>query len=197
MTQVGPPDALRTLGERIALEGEPLSTHLADPEDRPAFGELVAAGPRTSAAPAEYALVVEAVREGYLCHYGTSRILAGADEDLALLAGDLFYAIGINGLSTLDDPESVGILSDLIRVAAELRAEDETEMAEELWLAQLLALACGSSPELKALIASVERRENRSLEGLKEWSKNTAETAGLGRAFQVAHNAIDFRPTNL
>ncbi|HTU16207.1 MAG TPA: hypothetical protein VMF31_13540 [Solirubrobacterales bacterium] len=197
MSRTDPGDALRTLRERIALEGEPLSGHLTESLDRPAFGELAAAGPRTSAAPSEYAFVVEAVREGYLCHYGTSRLLSGPDPDLALLAGDLFYAIGINGLSRLDDPESVGILSDLIRVAAELRAEDETEMAEALWLAQLLALACGSSPELSGLIAAVERRENRSLEGLKEWSENTAETNGLGRAFLVAHNAIDFRPTNL
>jgi len=197
VTGTEPADALRTLGQRIAAEGDPLSTHLIEPAVPPAFGELVAAGPRTSSSPAEYAFVVEAVREGYLCHYGTSRILGGPDPDLALLAGDLFYAIGINGLSTLDDPESVGILSDLIRVAAELRAEDETEMAETLWLAQLLALACGSSPDLSVLIASLERRENESLEGLKEWSKNMAETNGLGRAFEAAQNAIDFRPSNL
>jgi len=191
-----PGDALRTLAERIAGEGEPLATHVTEPGVSPVFGELVAAGPRTERAPAAYALVVEAVREGYLCHYESSRILSGADPDLALLAGDLFYAIGINGLAALDDPESVGILSDLIRVAAELRAEDETEMAETLWLAQLLALACGTSPEVSALIEAVERRENGSIQGLKEWLENTAETNGLGRAFEAAHNAIDFRPTN-
>lgn len=193
----GPGDALRTLAERIAGEGDPLAAHLSEPSAPAAFGELVAAGPRTGRSPAAYALVVEAVREGYLCHYETSRILSGADPDLLLLAGDLFYAIGINGLAALDDPESVGILSDLIRVAAELRAEDEGEMAEALWLAQLLALACGTSPELAALIEAVERRENGSLQGLKEWSENTAETNGLGRAFEAAHNAIDFRPSNL
>lgn len=192
-----PGDALRGLAERAAGEGEPLASHVIEPVVSPAFGELVAAGPRTAAAPATYALVVEAVREGYLCHYGGSRILEGADPDLSLLAGDLFYAIGINGLAALEDPESVGILSDLIRVAAELRAEDETEKAEALWLAQLLALACGTSPDLPPLIAAVERRENASLQGLKEWSENTAETNGLGRAFEAAHNAIDFRPSNL
>jgi len=192
-----PGDALRSLAERVVGEGEPLAGHVTEPAVSPAFGELVAGGPRTAAAPATYALVVEAVREGYLCHYGGSRILTGADPDLSLLAGDLFYAIGINGLAALDDPESVGILSDLIRVAAELRAEDETETAEALWLAQLLALACGNSPDLARLIEAVERRENGSLQGLKEWSTNTAETNGLGRAFEAAHNAIDFRPSNL
>jgi hypothetical protein len=192
-----PADALLTLAERISGEGELLASRLVRPEVAPVFGELAAAGPRTVSDPAAYALVVEAVREGYLCHYERPRILADVDPDLALLAGDLFYAIGINGLAALDDPESVGILSDLIRVAAELRAEDETEIAEALWLAQLLALACGSDPELAALIEAVERRENTSLQGLKEWSDHMADQRGLGRALKAAQDAIDFRPSNL
>lgn len=53
---------------------------------------------------ADYAFVVEAVREGYLCHYGSPRVLEAADQDLALLAGDLFYAIGISGLAQLPRP---------------------------------------------------------------------------------------------
>lgn len=197
MSDSTPAEALHTLSARISGEGELLASHLVNPEAPPAFGELVAAGPRTASDPAAYALVVESVREGYLCHYERPRILADVDPDLALLAGDLFYAIGINGLAALDDPESVGILSDLIRVAAELRAENETEIAEALWLAQLLALGCGSSPELTALIEAVERRENTSLQGLKEWSDHTAEKRGLGRALKAAQDAIDFRPSNL
>ena len=197
MTTAAPGDALRALAERVAGEGEPLAGHVTEPSASPVLGEMVAAGPRTATAPAAYALVVEAVREGYLCHYGESRILTGADPDLSLLAGDLFYAIGINGLAALDDPESVGILSDLIRVAAELRAVEETELAESLWLAQLLALACGTGPDLPPLIDAVSRRESGSLQGLKEWSVNTAESHGLRRAFEAAHNAIDFRPSEL
>jgi len=195
---VSPAGALEALAERIATEGEPLTSHLiAHPPADPVFGELVAAGPRAASAPADYAFVIEAVREGYLCHYGTSRILEGADADLTLLAGDLFYAIGINGLAALDDPESVGILSDLIRVAAELQAEGEAEKAEALWLAQLLALTCGIDELLTTRIAALEREESGSLEGLKEWSENTAETNGLGRRFVSARNAIHFEPTNL
>ncbi|MGA7397129.1 MAG: hypothetical protein WBW62_06735 [Solirubrobacterales bacterium] len=191
-------DALLKLSRTVAAEGEPLSSHVnTRPGSDPALGELVAAGPRTKGSPAEYAFVVEAVREGYLCHYGTPRILHGADADLTLLAGDLFYAIGINGLAALNDPESVGILSDLIRVAAELRAEDRTEAAEALWLAQLLALSCGIDNDLPGRIGALEQRENGSIEGLKEWSENTAESHGLGRRFVSARNAIDFQPTNL
>ena len=191
-----PAGALDALSERITEEGEPLAGHVRRPEEAPAFGQLAAAGPRTSAFAVEYAFVVEAVREGYLCHYDTPRVLAGADDDLALLAGDLFYAIGINGLAALDDPESVGILSDLIRVAAELRAEDRTEDAEVLWLAQLLALACGKNDELDELTTALERGETGSREGLKEWSAKSADNHQIGRAFEAACKAIDSRPSD-
>ena len=58
---------------------------------------------RAAAAPGEYALVVEAVREGYLLHYGEPRLLAGHDADLALLAGDYLYALGLDRLAALGD----------------------------------------------------------------------------------------------
>ena len=51
--------------------------------------------------------MVEAVREGYLLHYGEPRLLAGHDADLALLAGDYLYALGIERLAALGDPEAV------------------------------------------------------------------------------------------
>lgn len=189
--------ALTALSERVAGEGEPLSAHVVSPTALPVLGELVACGPRTAASPSEYALVVEAVREGYLCHYGTPRVLEGPDPDLALLAGDLFYAIGISGLAALGDPESVGILSDLIRVAAELRAEGETGKAESLWLAQLLALACGISDEQVDLIAALQRRESGSQQALDQWSERSAAESGLGRPFAAARKAIDSGVSNL
>lgn len=192
-----PGNALISLSERVAGEGEPLAGHVVTPAELPVLGELAAAGPRTSGSPAEYAFVVEAVREGYLCHYGTPRVLEGHDPDLALLAGDLFYAIGISGLAALDDPESVGILSDLIRVAAEFRAEGETEKAEALWLAQLLALACGIDAKQSALIEALMRGESGSLEALDEWSSRSAAEHGLGPAFGEARKAIDSRFSNL
>ena len=42
--------------------------------------------------------VLDAVREGYLLHYGEPRVLAGHDDDLAVLAGDYLYALGIERL---------------------------------------------------------------------------------------------------
>ena len=73
--------------------------------------------------PAEYALVVEAVREGYLLHYGEPRLLAGHDSDLGLLAGDYLYALGIERLAALGDTEAVLVLADLISACAHHHAE--------------------------------------------------------------------------
>lgn len=194
---MSPASALVRLSERVADEGEPLAGHVITPAELPVLGELAATGPRTSAAAAEYSFVVEAVREGYLCHYETPRILEGSDSDLELLAGDLFYAIGISGLAALEDPESVGILSDLIRIAAGFRAVGEADRAEALWLAQLLALACGIEPEQTALVEALRRGEEGSLEALNEWSSASAAEHGLDRAYLVARKAIDSRVSNL
>ena len=67
--------------------------------------------------------MIEAVREGYLLHYGGSRLLSGHDDDLALLAGDYLYAVGIERLAALGDIDAVLILADLISASAQLHAE--------------------------------------------------------------------------
>lgn len=163
---------------------------------RSVFGELASAGPRTSAKAAEYAFVVEAVREGYLCHYGSSRILDEPDPDLALLAGDLFYAIGIRGLAELDDLESTGILSDLIRVAAELQAAGRPELTETLWLGQIVALACGKNESQQTATEALEAGREGAEEALAKWSSEASAAHGFGSAFDIARNAIDSRPSN-
>ncbi len=188
---------LDRLAARVLEEGPPLavagggSDHGSSP-----LGELVAAGPRTGDRGDEYAFVVEAVREGYLCHYGSPRVLEAVDPDLALLAGDLFYAIGIRGLADLDDLESTGVLSDLIRVAADLQAADRSDLAEVLWLGQLVALACGKDEEHDATVKALEARESGAAEALIDWCTRTVATNELGREFDNAQNAIDSRPSN-
>ncbi|HEV7460356.1 MAG TPA: hypothetical protein VGN78_07465, partial [Solirubrobacteraceae bacterium] len=70
---------------------------------RTPHGDTAAAGPRAAADPARYALLVEAIREGYLLHYATGRLLADDDPDLILLAGDHLYALGLARLAALGD----------------------------------------------------------------------------------------------
>lgn len=136
-----PRDALLLLAAHLRDEETPISPHVTDPSEEPTLGLLAAAGPRAAAAPGEYALVVEAIREGYLLHYGTPRLLAGHDDDLALLAGDYLYALGIERLAALGDPESVGVLAELIGGCARLHAEGREGEAEKLWRRSVAAVA--------------------------------------------------------
>jgi hypothetical protein len=128
-----PSGALQALAEQLRGEETPISPHVVDPAEAPTLGELAAAGPGGAVAPAEYALVVEAVREGYLLHYGEPRLLAGQDPDLALLAGDYLYALGLDRLATLGDTRAVTVLSDLISECARLHAEGGTAAIPALW----------------------------------------------------------------
>ena len=58
----------------------------------------------------ERRFVLEAVREGYLMHYGEPRAYAGMEEDLRLLAGDALYALGLSRLAEAGDLEAVAEL---------------------------------------------------------------------------------------
>ena len=126
-------NALQTLADQLREEDTPISPHVIDPAEPSQLGELAAAGPGTAAAPAEYALVVEAVREGYLLHYEQPRLLADPDPDLALLAGDYLYALALDRLAALGDTPAVAILSDLITTCARLQAEGNPDPIPALW----------------------------------------------------------------
>lgn len=133
-------DALRTLAEQLREEETPISSHVVEPAEDPTFGLLAAAGPRGAVAPEEYTLVVESVREGYLLHYGEARLLSRHDPDLALLAGDYMYALGIQRLAALGDVEAVGVLAELIGRCAQLHTEGREDEVAELWRRSAVAV---------------------------------------------------------
>jgi hypothetical protein len=118
-------EPLQALADQLRAEDTPIAPHVIDPAEPSQLGELAGGG--------EYALVVEAVREGYLLHYEQSRLLAGHDSDLALLAGDYLYALGLDRLAALEDTRSVAVLADLISDCARLQAEGDTAPIENLW----------------------------------------------------------------
>lgn len=96
---------------------------------RPApSGELLPDGPR-----AEVRLLLEAIREGELLHYGRSRVLADPEPDLALLAGDRLYALGLQRLAELGDLHAVAALADVISATAQAHAEDDIARADAAW----------------------------------------------------------------
>ena len=137
----GPEDALRVLAAQLREEGTPISAHVVEPPAAPRLGVLAASGRRTASAPAEYSLVVEAVYEGYLLHYGEPRLLAGHDSDLGLLAGDYLYALGLDRLAALGDTAAVAVLSDLISTCARLHTEGRGAEVGDLWTAAAREIA--------------------------------------------------------
>ena len=75
----------------------------------------------------------EAVREGYLLHYEQPERLATEDEDLRLLAGDAFYALGLARLADAGDLAAVAELADLITLCARAHAEGDPQAATDRW----------------------------------------------------------------
>ncbi len=125
---------LDLLAERLRAEDTPISPHVVDPVEPDVEADL----------PAEHALVVEAVREGYLLHYAEPRLLAGHDEDLALLAGDYLYALGIERLAALGDTGAVLVLADLISDSAQLHAEGREDEMPGRWRDAVHAIGAGA-----------------------------------------------------
>ena len=70
-----------------------------------------------------YALGLETIYEGYLVHYGTSRLFDPQDPDVAVLLGDYLYAHGLVRIAALGEVEAVATLAELISACAHLRAE--------------------------------------------------------------------------
>lgn len=147
------PEPQEALGRLAALlrEGDtPISEHVVETDEPPELGLLAATGPRAATAPGEYALVVESVREGYLLHYGEPRLLAGHDPDLALLAGDYLYALGIARLAALGDGEAVAVLAELIGRCAQLHTEGREGEAPALWRSAALAVGAGGDGDAES-----------------------------------------------
>jgi hypothetical protein len=74
------------------------------------------AGPRHSVG-------LETIYEGYLVHYGRSRLFSPADRDTALLLGDYLYAHGLVRIAETGDVAAVAALAELISRCSHLRAE--------------------------------------------------------------------------
>ena len=102
-----------------------------------ASGDLLAAASREAPEDEGFHadLAVEAIREGELTHYGSARVLDQADPDLALLAGDHLYALGLAELARREDLEAIAVLAAVIARCAQAHAEGRPEDASEAWKA--------------------------------------------------------------
>jgi hypothetical protein len=151
---------LARLADALRAEGGLLAEALADePEGDTPHGRLAAAGPVAEGREEELALVVEAVREGYLLHYATPRLLSGEDADLALLAGDRLYALGLARLADAGDLASVLELSDVIAGSAAAHAAGDPALAEAIWTAGAAAVGWGPTPALVSAKAALRAQD--------------------------------------
>jgi hypothetical protein len=107
--------------------------------------QLAGTGPLAEGRRDDYELLVEAIYEGYLLHYGTPRVALTPDGDLALLAGDRLYALGLTRLVALGDIPAVAELADTITLAALAQGADVPALAEAVWTAGARAVGWGSS----------------------------------------------------
>jgi hypothetical protein len=98
-------------------------------EERTPISDHVVESPPPAADPD----FVELVREGYLLHYDQSRLLAGHDDDLALLAGDYLYALAIERLAAEGDIDAILVLADLISDSARFHAEGRQDKVPDIW----------------------------------------------------------------
>lgn len=109
----------------LRAEGGLLAQAVRDPDPDAGTPHAEAAG--------RWAFVVEAVFEGHLLHHGTSRIVAQDDPDLALLAGDRLYALGLERLAAAGDLEAVRALARTIAAGAAAAAAGDREREGVVW----------------------------------------------------------------
>ena len=126
-------DALADEAEReSSLWGAALKP-AAERERQPVFSPL---------GEERFALGLETIYEGYLLHYGRSRLFAPADDDTALLLGDYLYAHGLVRIAEAGTVEAVADLAALISHCAQLRA-DGLPGDGEAWAATAATLGAG------------------------------------------------------
>lgn len=159
-------DAIARLRGAVRESRSPLAAVLGD-EPAPDPGAVASppgiagAGPRVTGDAAEVELAVAAVHEGYLLHYGEPRALTLEDPDLALLAGDRLYALGLARLAELGDLVAIGELADIIALGAQAHAAGDGALEAAAWEAGAAVIGWGPN----AAIAAAKERARAGEQG--------------------------------
>jgi hypothetical protein len=162
--QTGAQDGLARLRRMLSEGGGLMATLVCSAplegsraKDPASPGSLAAEGPRAAGRREEYELLVEAIYEGYLLHYGVPRVMEVPEADLRLLAGDQLYAVGLARLVELGDTVAVAELADTITLSALAQGSGEEDLADAVWAAGARAVGWGPSEEhsrAKALVCA-------------------------------------------
>lgn len=163
--------ALERLRELLREGGGLMAGLLADPpaqaSDRDSPAGLAAAGPRAAGSEDEYELLVEAIYEGYLLHYDVPRVLRPPEADLAVLAGDRLYAVGLARLVALGDTFAVAELADTITLSAQAQGAGDPELAQAVWEAGARAVGWGPSEQHRLAKELVAAGDKGALEAMR------------------------------
>jgi hypothetical protein len=138
------------VAEGLAAAAAAFAPAVRPPVDGLVYGPLVARLNGGTSPGLE--LAVEQVYEGYLAHYRTSRLLpASAGQQVLLLAGDFFYAHGLQSISATGDIGAVGLLTRLMGACSVLRAGMASlSIDDALWETAVAAVASGEGHAARA-----------------------------------------------
>jgi len=176
---------LERLADVVRADGGLLAAALRDDvAGATPHGDAVARGPRSDGHPADLPLVIEAVREGYLLHYGGvggGRIMSREDDDLALLAGDRLYALGLERLAAAGDLDAVHALADLIALSAQAQAAGDAPLADAVWAAGCAEVGWGSNTDLEGAKVAARAGETGAAARLEAAARHIAGSLAPNR----------------
>jgi hypothetical protein len=167
-----PSDPIDRLRAAVRESGSPLADVMnATPADAPAGDALdpvalAASGPRVAAHREDVELALTAVLEGCLLHYGTPRALQIADPDLALLAGDRLYALGLARLAAIGDLNAIAELADIISLSAQAHTAGDDALALAVWHAGAASIGWGGDDATAAAKELARAEDPRAAEAL-------------------------------
>lgn len=166
-------DAVARLRAAIRAGAGPLADAIGGAPAAYALGEggldpvaLAASGPHAPEHRDDVELAVTAVLEGCLLHYGSPRALQIDDPDLALLAGDRLYALGLARLAAIGDLAAIAQLADIIALSAQAHAAGDEALALAAWHAGAAAIAWGEDRRTAAAKARARDGDPGAVEAL-------------------------------
>lgn len=146
----------------------------------PDHAAAACAGARVKAHRDEVELAVSAVREGHELHYGRPRALLIDDPDLALLAGDRLYALGLERLAAVGDLTAIAELADIISLVAQAHAATDPQLAHAVWDAGAAAIGWGTTPAVEAAKAAARAGDPRAADALRDAARALSAATPAG-----------------
>lgn len=147
----------------------------------PDHAATAASGARVTAHRDEVELAVSAVREGHELHYGRPRALLIDDPDLALLAGDRLYALGLERLAAVGDLTAIAELADIISLVAQAHAaKTDPQLARAVWEAGAAAIGWGTGPAIEAAKAAARAGDPQAADALGNAARALSGAAPTG-----------------